>query len=293
MNKRLIGAIGIVLILLSGIVIAKEDTPITFTVGDEGTKFTVKNVGTDPIYVLGTLSVIDSKKNVVVRTVQDFPDNTVLKIYPGKSYSWELNDELDVGSYKGKIYWGKDKSTLTATYTEEFTVGDKNGERIVFPTITVPRPTYTWPRPTIATPAPTATTPGPTGRVQVTFYTDKRLYNIGEGVELTMRNIGTATVYVHVPNQLEDPWTVKKIGLGGIIHINTGCESGYGYGSSCDYVTLDPGEEISHVWDQKNDNGVQVSSGTYKAYAKYTKYNPDTVTNPSMVTKTTTFTIRR
>lgn len=290
MNKRLIVAIGIVLILLSGIAIAKED-PIKFTVGDEGTKFTVKNVGTDPIYVLGSLYVVDSKKNIVVKTVQDFPDNTVLKIYPGKSYSWELNDELDEGSYKGKIYWGKDKSSLTATYTEEFTVGDKSGERIVLPTVTIPKPTYTWPKPTVTTPGPTVTTPGPTGRVQVKFYTDKRMYSIGEDVELTMKNIGTVTVYVHVPDQLEDPWTVKKIGLGGIIHIDTGCE--YGYGSSCDYVTLDPGEEISHVWDQKNDNGVQVPSGTYKAYAKYTKDNPGTVANPNMVTKTTTFTIRR
>lgn len=226
MNKRLIGAIGIVLILLSGIAIAKEYSPIIFTVGDEGTKFTVKNVGTDPIYVLGTLSVIDSKKNVVVRTVQDFPDNTVLKIYPGKSYSWELNDELGEGTYKGKIYWGKDKSTLTATYTEEFTVGDKSNEKIVLPTITIPKPTNTWPRPTVTTPSPTATTPGPTEIVQVKFYSDKRLYNTGENVVLTMKNTGTVTVYTHVPNQLEDPWTVKKIGLGEIIHINTGCEYG-------------------------------------------------------------------
>lgn len=304
MNKKLgivgIGIVGIFgMALLLSTAIAQGDKPVTFGVSEEG-KFIVKNTGNDPIFVLDEVSIVDKEKNTV-GTIQDFPDATLLKIYPEKSYSWELKDGVDDGYYKGKVYWSNDKKVLSAEYTEEFKV-DKDSEKFVWPTFTMPRPTFTWPRPTTTptvtvtpTVAPTVTvtptvTP-PFGRVQVKFYTDKVIYNRGEDVELIMKNTGTLPVYVHVPDQLQDPWTVKKIGGTEIIHIDTGCE--YGYGQSCDYLALYPGEIISYSWDQKNDNGAQVPSGTYKAYARYTKDNPGTVPNPTMVTKTTTFTIRR
>ncbi len=121
MNKKLVWTAGIILLMLSSIAIAQEDKPTVFIVDNEG-KFTVKNVGEDPIYVLDKVSVVDDEKNTV-NTIQDFPDTTVLKIYPGKSYSWESNEEISEGDYKGKVYVGEDKNTLTATYTEEFTVG--------------------------------------------------------------------------------------------------------------------------------------------------------------------------
>lgn len=305
MNKKLgivgiAGIIGIfVMILLLSTVNAQEDKPITFVVGEYG-KFIVTNTGQVPIFVLDNVSIVDRENNIVA-TIQDFPEPTLLKIYAGKSYSWELKDKLGDGYYRGKTYWGYDNKVLSAEYTEEFQTS-QNSEKFVWPTFTIPRPTFTWPRPTVTppvTPTPTVTptvtitptvTP-PSGRVQVKFYTDKSVYNKGEEVELIMKNTGTLPVYVHVPDQLQDPWTVKKIGGTDIIHIDTGCE--YGYGQSCDYLALYPGEIISYSWDQKNDNGIQVPSGTYKAYARYTKDNPGTVANPNMVTKTATFTIRR
>lgn len=160
-----IGMLCIITILLTGIGFASagesigsdEKVSLSFStdkkVYEQGSniKLTVKNTGTSPIYVLDNVIVVKIGSSDAVAE-----STAVLKILPGKSYSWNRGSSSLLGSYKGLIFWGTSKNSLKSLYSGPFEVK-----------------------------------PG-----KVSFYSDKSAYKYKEKVKLTFKNGGTKTVYI-------------------------------------------------------------------------------------------------
>lgn len=147
-----VGMLLAIMILLTGI--GSAATGISFytdkKVYEQGDtiKFTVKNTGTTPIYVLD--------KVLVVKTKEEAKATTILKIYPGKSYTWKFDSSSLLGNYKGLIFWGKDKNKLQSLYSGSFDVI----------------------------------------KGKVKFFSDKSAYAYKEKVKLTLKNNGDKTIWI-------------------------------------------------------------------------------------------------
>lgn len=147
-----VGMLLMVMILLTGI--GSAATGISFytdkKVYEQGDtiKFTVKNTGKGPIYVLDKVLVVNPKEDAKV--------TKILKISPGKSYTWNFDSKNLLGNYKGLIFWGKDKNKLQSLYSGSFEV--KLGK--------------------------------------IKFSSDKSAYKYKENIKLTFKNNGAKTVYI-------------------------------------------------------------------------------------------------
>jgi hypothetical protein len=86
--------------------------------------------------------------------------------------------------------------------------------------------------------------------------TDKDIYNIGENITITLQNIGNTTVefsdsgYMHLMNSDtgECIWSCP-----GIFHTMA-------------IIPFEPGQIESLIWEQRDENGTQVSAGLYKVW---------------------------
>lgn len=226
--KSNIWKILLIAILLTSVVSAKAD--VTVSLGEDFVKFTVKNTGSSPIYILNVLTVLDSKGKVVY-TSGDISTADVLKLNPGISYTfiWDtLGATIDI--YSGKLYIGNDKKYLISTYANSFNIPEKSDD--------------------------------------VHFYTDKSSYKYGESVDITLSNDGSSVVYV--PNIYNTKWEIVDKSGKTIVHIPPGYCEGYGYGEcKPDYYELKHNEKLEQIWNQKDDSGEQVKPGTYNARAVY------------------------
>lgn len=164
-KKKILSVVGIFLtiFLLAGIGSAVADVSFSndkdvYGRGDVAA-FTVKNTGTSPIYVLDQIFVVEKEDIKVMK--EGVKTATVLKISPGKSYTWKYDSSgLTIGSkYKGSIFWGTDKYNLKPLYTSPLDI-----------TAGLPK-----------------------------FYTDKSSYVYGKNILLVLRNNDDQTIYI--PNQ--------------------------------------------------------------------------------------------
>jgi len=226
-----------IVILLTGIASARAD--ITVKPGEDIVKITVKNTGSSPIYVLNVLTIVGSGGDIVY-TSGDISSADILKISPKKSYtfSWNTYDATD-DTYKGKIYIGNTKKSLTSTFTKSFKVPERSKN--------------------------------------VHFYTNKKSYKKGQNVGITLRNDGLDIVYV--PNLYDTKWEIINQKTKEVIHIPfEGCnvegQTSYG-GCQPYYYELRHHNTAKQTWNQKDDSGKQVKPGTYIAKAVYSFDNSD------------------
>jgi len=128
---------------------------------EDSVRFVITNVGEVPTYVLNALLELDKTGNTI-KTSQELSSAELLRILPGKSYTFELNtDDLPEGEYTGKIYHGDDRRDLRAI-SKDFLKARKPGKPI--------------------------------------FYTDKKLYKYGKKIDVTFQNMGFGTIYPNVNN---------------------------------------------------------------------------------------------
>jgi hypothetical protein len=92
---------------------------------------------------------------------------------------------------------------------------------------------------------------------QITFFTDKEIYEIGEPVSITMKNSGS-----EVLAGSSSPCGFSILDKNG----DTVVSFGGLYLSTCPF---EPGEEISKTWDSKSYSGVPVRPGIYTLSAEY------------------------
>lgn len=140
--------------------------------------FKVTNTGKSPIYVLDQVVVIQSKANV----------NTVLKISPGKSYSWNYDSSsLTIGKqYRGLIFWGKTKTKLQSLSTSSF--------EIIKP------------------------------KEKVQFFSDKSSYKYKQNVKLTLKNNDNKDIYISADRK----WKIKNSKGDIVRTLYKDCGIGYG-----------------------------------------------------------------
>lgn len=92
----------------------------------------------------------------------------------------------------------------------------------------------------------------------VIFFMDKEEYEIGEEIAITMKNVGTSTLHT------------GAVPVGFVITNEKG-ELGKNFSGHYEAVgSFQPGQKITHTWDQKNENdGSQAKPGTYKVSSAF------------------------
>ncbi len=156
---KIVPASILIMVLLS--TMASSNADVQGIQQDNMVKFDVKNVGTDPMYVLNALIVFDSSGNTIYSS-QKLSSAEVLKLEPGAIYTFEWNTEnVPEGKYTAKIYQGDEIKSLIAN-----PVSVELGRKPAKPVL----------------------------------YTDRKFYESGESVSVTFQNNGIATIYANVNN---------------------------------------------------------------------------------------------
>lgn len=162
LNKKIwkiVPATLLIIMLFSGMVSAKVEVQIYEQ--DDSVRFDVRNSGNSPAYILNALTVLDDKGRIIYSS-QELSSAEVLRINPGKSFTFEWDSEvIPEGTYKVKIYQGENNKNLKA---------------LLFDFSREQRP----------------------GKPKL--YTDKKSYKFGADVDITFGNLGFGTIYANVNN---------------------------------------------------------------------------------------------
>ncbi len=150
-----------ILLIMAFPAVASAKMAVSIGQNEDTVKFTVKNVGDKPEYVLNALTILDENGNPVY-TSQDLSSADLLKVSPGVSYEFDVNtNDMPEGKYSGKIYSGDNARKLTAT-SMDFMHGPMHRNLI--------------------------------------FFTDKKFYSLGERVTVSLMNLGMRGVFANVNN---------------------------------------------------------------------------------------------
>lgn len=245
--------LAIISIVLSLSIAHAQAEKIAFTIDDkiydqdDGVIITAKNIGTEPIYILDSVVINGLDNNL---TVEIKNSSAILRLYPGKSYTWQWvsADENISGIFKTKIYWTADigNKTLIAMST-----GYIKKERSTAPKI----------------------------------HTNKRIYKYGNRVKLTIKNHGDKPVYIPENWSLINAVTREAINISVTKRLVKDDEKKKVVDSddtktsdvrdksnrveTATYYRLNGDESLSIIWNQKDEKGKHVEPGKYIISAAY------------------------
>lgn len=101
------------------------------------------------------------------------------------------------------------------------------------------------------------------------FYTDEKFYKFGKSVDVIIKNNARGTIYVNVNN-----WKIINLETQKVVKtLSDDCTFGYG-GCADSFKPFKFMQKLKQTWDQKDNNGKQVASGSYMVTAEYSNRDP-------------------